>query len=89
MAQLIPMEEMGDLRPASALKPIADEALYLLEKKRVASVLNNAANTGEHLVSYANELSDKMKEELESLGYIVTPGPRAADKTKFWTISGF
>lgn len=89
MAKLIPQGDLTTLLPAYEVKEIASEALFLQEEQSIAATINQAANCGEHRVTYARKLSNEMQEKLESLGYTVNPDLHAADPNLVWIIGGF
>ena len=53
MAGLIPTDEMTELKSASAVGEVANEAVAIIEKQTVAYAINQAANTGEHSITYS------------------------------------
>lgn len=87
MAGLIPTDEMTELKSASAVSEVAKEAVAIIEKQTVAYAINQAANTGEHSITYSKIISDELQELLRAQGYKVTRNSRAADPNKSWTIS--
>lgn len=89
MAELIPTEDISELKSAAEVKEIATEAISIHEKNSVARTINLAANAGQHEAVWMHALSDSLKEELEGLGYIVVPYPGAADPNKMYKIMGF
>lgn len=89
MATLIPIDELTDLKPATDVKAVADEAVKILEEQAVAAAINSAANTGQHSITWSKSLSDAIQVVLKGQGYTVTRNTRAADPDFSWTIGGF
>ena len=87
--ELIPRDQLIELKPASEVKSVADSALLVQEKQAVAFAINSAANSGQHEIVISKSLSDAIIEELEGLGYIVVSNPGAADPSKIYKIMGF
>lgn len=75
MADLIPIDELTELKSASAVKEVANEAVKIHEKQAVAHVINTAANSGEHSAIYKNALSSEVEELLKAQGYKITRHP--------------
>lgn len=91
MADLIPMDELTELKPASAVAAVSSEAVSILERQSVACAINQAANCGEHQIVWSHDLSDQLMQELKNNGYQLrqrTP-VSAADRNPSWIISGF
>lgn len=86
---LIPKDELSQLKSASAVKSVADTALDEQLEMEAAYVINTAANTGLHSVSWAKEMPESLKTTLEGKGYQVLSDNTAADPKKFWIIGGF
>lgn len=86
---LIPAEDITTLLPASQVKQVADAAEFIHESQSIATVINMAANTGAHSVTYSHAISKTMLTTLETQGYVVTQNDHAADPTKCYMISGF
>ena len=89
MSELIPKEEIIELKSASAVKAVADGAIAIIEKQQVAALINNAANTGQHEAIWQHPLSDELLKTLEAQGYKVTQMPRSAHPEVVWRIGGF
>lgn len=89
MASLIKSEDMIVLKSASEVKTVADEAMKIHEEQSVAYAINSAANSGQHSIIYAHNLSDAIKEVLRGQGYSVTKNGRAADPDFHYIIGGF
>lgn len=89
MASLIPMDELTELKSASAVAAVANEAQSIQEEMSVAALINQAANCGQHSVTCNRVLSDEIKKKLENNGYKLIPNLRAADPEKSFVISGF
>lgn len=86
MASLIPMDEMTELKEASAVSAVAKEAVAIHEEESVAAAINTAANAGQNSITYSNILSDEIIKKLENLGYVVHSNKHAADPLKSYTI---
>jgi len=84
--ELIPSDEMTTLKPASEVKTIADEAEEILEQQSVAYLINEAANTGSHMVVWSKSISDELKQVLEGQGYKVIKSNTYPNR---YTIKGF
>ena len=69
---LIPQEDLKELQPASAVKSVAETAVYEQDLQAVAFAINNAANTGATSVTITMKLSNAVQEELKSNGYTLT-----------------
>lgn len=89
MVELIPQSEMTVLRPASQVREVANEAPRLHEIQSVAAAINSAANSGAHSILWSRELSEDVKELLESNGYTVIGNIHSADRSKSYIIQGF
>lgn len=89
MAELIPMDKLTELKSASEVKEVANEAASIHEEHSVAAAINQAANSGQHRITWNHPISDDLKEKLKSKGYSVTQNLRAADPTTSYTIAGF
>ena len=89
MTSLIPMDELTELKAASEVKAVADEAVQIIEQQTMAAAINSAANTGQHSITWSKPISDALIAVLEGQGYRVTKNNRAADPSYSWTISGF
>lgn len=72
MAQLIPNEEINNLKPASEVKEVADEAVAIHEKQSMARLINLAANSGQHSAIWEHPLSKDLEKVLKGQGYKVT-----------------
>ena len=68
---LIPQDELTTLKAASAVKTVAESAALDQERMSVAHAINSAANTGETRTIINRRLSDAMKSELETNGYVL------------------
>lgn len=66
---LFTQEELPILKSASEVKSVSDTAEFESEKIRVAKLINSSANTGQYVVLYNHDMSDKLKELLEGQGY--------------------
>ena len=86
---LIQKEELEELKSASDVKSVADTAVEEIERKQVAKLINLAANAGQHSAIWQHDMSDKLKEELESNGYSVVMKEDAAIPQHIWYIGGF
>lgn len=86
MANLIPKEEISELKPASDVRSTALEASKIHEKESVARLINLAANTGELRAIWEHPLSDDLKSELESQGYHVSKKTVAANPNFMYII---
>lgn len=86
MASLIPMDEMTELKDASVVSEVAAEAESIHEEQSVAAVINQAANSGQHSITYSRILSKEIIKKLENRGYIVHANQNAADPSKSYTI---
>lgn len=87
MAELIPTEEITELKDASVVAEVAKEAVSIIEKQTVAALINTAANAGEHSVIWNRIMSDELQNTLESHGYKITKNLHAADPeigAKIW-----
>lgn len=89
MASLIPIEEMTELKSASAVAEVAKEAVAIHEKESVASLINGAANCGQHNVTCNHALSEELQIELKAQGYRLTKNNHSANPNVSWTIAGF
>ena len=87
MSGLIPIDEITQLKSASDVSTVANEAVKIIEEETVAAAINTAANTGAHSITWSKTLSDELIKTLESQGYKVTHNNRAADPNFSWTIS--
>lgn len=67
-----------ELHSAEESRSTATNKSYLLdvERQAIAAQINTAANSGELRCIYQQNISDEMKSELESKGYVIT---RATD----------
>jgi len=72
MADLIPKEELDTLKPASEVKGVADEAVKILEQKSMATLINSAANTGQHSAIWGHPISPELLKVLKGQGYKIT-----------------
>ena len=86
---LIPADEMTELKNASEVKTVADNAIATINEMQAAALINNAANTGEHVAVWQHEMPATLKQTLEGKGYVVLQDNRAADPSKVWIIGGF
>lgn len=86
MASLIPMDEMTELKSASMVCEVADEAAAIHEEQSIAALINQAANSGQHSVLYSKMISAHMQEVLEGQGYSLIKNNHAADPNTCWTI---
>lgn len=89
MASRVDIKDMTTLKSADGAKVIADEAIDQFEQELVAFDINYAINCGQHSTVWLHKLSDKLKELLESNGYVVKENGRAADPSVYHIISGF
>lgn len=89
MASLIPVEEITELKSASAVAEVAKEAVAIHEKESVAFLINQAANCGQHSVTCNHALSDEIQTELKAQGYKLTKNNHSANPNVSWTIAGF
>lgn len=69
---LIPIDNLTELKTATAVKKVADNAIADQEMLRVAHAINSAANTGIYDIEWCDTLSDSCKSTLEGKGYTVT-----------------
>ena len=86
---LIPKDELIELKSASTVKAVADSAVRIIEKQACAQAINTAANTGSHSVIFDHPMSKQLQDELKTLGYEFHPVANSADPTKHWVIMGF
>lgn len=86
MSGLIPIDELTQLKAASAVKSVAEEAVHIIEEQTVAAAINGAANTGATSITWSKTLSDEMITELKAQGYKVIKNGHAADPNFSWTI---
>ena len=86
---LIPADELVNLKPASEVKEVADSAAAILEEYSIAALINNTANTGEHMAFWARPISKELKTKLEGLGYTVKNDQHSADPSNCYIIGGF
>ena len=86
---LIPMDELNQLKSASAVKAVADTALQDLEEMSVAATINTAANTGCHTALWEHPLSDATIQALEAQGYSILQNTKTAYPQISYTIGGF
>lgn len=89
MASRVDIKDMTTLKSADGAKEIANSAIDEFEKELMAFDINYAANCGQHSTVWLHELSETLKDELESNGYIVKKNGRAADPSVHYIISGF
>lgn len=69
---LIPMDELQQLKAASAVKTVANTAEADQQEQAIAYLINTAANCGQYDVSYNGKIIDSVKTKLESQGYTIT-----------------
>lgn len=89
MASLIPLDEITELKSASVVSEVAKAADAIHERQSVAALINNAANVGQHSVTWNHSLSEELQVTLKAQGYKITRNTRAADPNMSWTIAGF
>ena len=89
MAKLIPIDEMDVLKSASEVKTVADAALQLQDEASAAHLINEAANTGQHMALWRRPMSDALKQTLEGQGYKVTRRAAGEGTAELWNITGF
>lgn len=68
---LIPMDELQQLKAASAVRSTAEAAEADQQKQAIAYLINTAANCGQYDVSYNGKILDSVKQELEGQGYTI------------------
>lgn len=88
-SELIPEEELVELKSATEVKDVADAAPSILEEQSCAHLINTAANSGAHFVVYQHDMSEDLKSKLEEKGYKVYSNTKAADPQQQWIIKGF
>ena len=86
MPSLIPMDEMTELKNASEVSEVASIADAVHEEESIAAAINQAANSGQHSITYSRVLSKEIIRKLENLGYTVHANQHAADPNKSFTI---
>lgn len=69
---LIPMDELQQLKAASAVETVANTAEADQQKQAIAYLINTAANCGQYDVSYNGKILDSVKQDLEDEGYTIT-----------------
>lgn len=69
---LIPMEELQQLKAASAVKTVASTAEADQQEQAIAYLINTAANCGQYDVTYNGKIIDSVKTKLENQGYTIT-----------------
>ena len=69
---LIPMDELQQLKAASAVKTTANTAEADQQEQAIAYLINTAANCGQYEVAYNGKIIDSVKTKLESQGYTIT-----------------
>lgn len=69
---LIPMDELQQLKAASAVKTVANTAEADQQEQAIAYLINTAANCGQYDVAYNGKLIDSVKTKLEGQGYTIT-----------------
>lgn len=69
---LIPMDELQQLKAASAVKTTANTAEADQQEQAIAYLINTAANCGQYDVSYNGKIIDSVKTKLENQGYTIT-----------------
>lgn len=69
---LIPMDELQQLKAASAVKTTANTAEADQQEQAIAYLINTAANCGQYDVSYTGKILDSVKTKLENQGYTIT-----------------
>jgi hypothetical protein len=69
---LIPMNELQQLKVASAVKTVAASAEADQQEHAIAYLINTAANCGQYDVTYNGRLIDSVKTKLENQGYTIT-----------------
>lgn len=84
--ELIPSDEMTTLKSASEVKQVADKAQDILEKQSVAYLINEAANTGSHMVTWPKPMSKELMSVLEAQGYKILKSTTYDNR---YTIKGF
>ena len=84
---LIPQDELTILKAASAVKTVADTAVFEQEQKDIAYAINTAANTGNTEVLVHRILSDQMKTILTQQGYTLSYNDLVANPDALVTIS--
>ena len=87
MAGLIPTYEITELKPASAVRAVAEVAESIIEQETMATAINQAANTGANFVTWSQPISDVLLQTLQAQGYRVVKNSRAANPDNSWTIS--
>ena len=68
---LIPMEELQQLKAASAVKTVASTAEADQQEQAIAYLINTAANCGQYDVTYNGKIIDSVKTKLTSQGYTI------------------
>lgn len=66
---LVPKEEMDELKPAASSKQTAESAEDDIQTKAVAFAINSAANTGQYRVIFLEPIRPAVEEALKSNGY--------------------
>ncbi len=87
MSGLIPIDEITELKSASEVSAVADDATAIIEEQTMAAAINKAANTGEHFITWSKPISEELEQKLEDMGYRVVKNVRAANPEFSWTIS--
>lgn len=83
------MSELTTLKSAAEVKAVADEAIRIQERQSVAHAINEAANSGEHVVLWMHPISDELKTTLESQGYKISTKLHCANPKFLYRIEGF
>lgn len=74
---LIEKSDMTTLKSSTEVAEVAKSAKVLLEEMSVASLINEAANTGNSEVYCTRNLSSAIKDKLVSMGYTIEAVPEA------------
>ena len=69
---LIPMDELQQLKAASAVKTVANTAEADQQEQAIAYLINTAANCGQYDVTYNGKIIDSVKTKLTNQGYTIT-----------------
>lgn len=72
MPDLIPKEEITTLKSAADVKEVADNAVAILEQQSMATLINQAANTGQHSAVWGHPISKELEKVLKGQGYKIT-----------------
>lgn len=83
---LIEKSDIATLKSSAEVAEVAKSAKLILEEMSVASLINEAANTGNTEVYCTRNLSSVIKDKLVSLGYTVEAVPEALPMQYYYLI---